>query len=544
MRLNLFVVSCLMAVASAAQKARVITVTYSNTRQPVVEPSQIDGMKITVRNGSVKIKDWRTNPSDLVFTLRGESDDGQFVLNTEAETNILLDGLALTSKEGAPIHLKNKKKAVVSAKPGTENTLTIQNCQDTARHKASVLWAKTDLLLCGKGTLHILAAGNGCKGIVTKGDLTIKDLKLSVQTTGDNLGVDTTRQMGFGGPPPDFDPDSIPEEVKARFEDMPDDMKAHFENMRKHFEKMAADGQLPGQGGANGMAPLSHFQGPAGGMPPGKQKYISTCKGIKAKGTVTILSGQISVSTSSPGAEGIEGKQGIVISGGNIDVCATDDAINSGGQILFSGGRTQAISTTNDAVDSNYGGGMFRPTAPLLEAELTQKTATAKTTAENKATKKGKATEKNKKPATAKEPTTAKGEAREPAIIISGGEVLAWSQNGPPEEGLDCDFSPIQISGGTVFTIGACMGETPSVPTQETAKQPTALLSGLNIKQNTPILLSDSKGKTLCQFVVPFSFEHSYSLLSHPSFRLGAAYTVRCGSESRSFTLSGHFTHH
>ena len=61
---------------------------------------------------------------------------------------------------------------------------------------------------------------------------------------------------------------------------------------------------------------------------------------------------------------------------------------------------------------------------------------------------------------------------------------------GSPEEGLDCDFSPIVIEGGSIFSVGGGMGEMPSVPTNATAKQPTVLLIGLNITKDEPITIN------------------------------------------------------
>ena len=54
-------------------------------------------------------------------------------------------------------------------------------------------------------------------------------------------------------------------------------------------------------------------------------------------------------------------------------------------------------------------------------------------------------------------------------IIIRGGTVYAWSQVGSPEEGLDCDFAPLVVEGGTIFSVGGGMGEMPSVPSNEDA---------------------------------------------------------------------------
>ena len=65
----------------------------------------------------------------------------------------------------------------------------------------------------------------------------------------------------------------------------------------------------------------------------GKHKYVASTKGIASKGKVTVNSGVVTVRTSTPGAEGIEGKKGVAFNGGKVDVLATDDAVNANATI-------------------------------------------------------------------------------------------------------------------------------------------------------------------------------------------------------------------
>lgn len=90
--------------------------------------------------------------------------------------------------------------------------------------------------------------------------------------------------------------------------------------------------------------------------------YKSSPKGIKVDGSIVIGdSAVVSVATAGAGGEGVESKHSIEITGGQITVNATDDAINASyetstggtGDISISGGMVYARSTGNDGMDSN-----------------------------------------------------------------------------------------------------------------------------------------------------------------------------------------------
>lgn len=423
-----------------------------------------DSVTVVVDGASVSVESlYKTHV--LTLRLSGSSDDGRLVLKTAGKAKMTLDGLTLTSQEGAPLWLKNKKKVEVSVAKGTENTLTVTACTDTVNNKGAVIWAKDKLLLSGKGVLNVVATGDGCRGVKTKKDITIEELTLNVTTTGNNLGE---KPFGFGGfPMPDFG---------------------------GGFPSFDNDSLRPG-----GFPPFGNDSTMQGGF-GGKRKYVASTKGIASKGKITINSGIVTVRTSTAGAEGIEGKQGIAFNGGTIDVLTPDDAINANATIEFNGSRVIARSMGNDAVDANPAGGFFPPFGGGEDQKI------------------------------------------EPAIIVRGGTVYAWSQVGPPEEGLDCDMAPIAIEGGTVFTVGGYIGDMPSVPTNETAKQPTALLIGLDILKDEPVSIFDGKGKLIDTVTLPFSFRRSASLVTSPAFKLGSTYTVKTKGYEKTFTLSEPFT--
>lgn len=476
-----------------------ITIRYKGTTAKVSQQIK-DSVKVTVNGASVNIESLFEDHK-LTILLTGKSDDGRLTLKTAGKAKVKLDGLTLTSQEGAPLDLKNKKKIEVVAVNGTENTLTITACNDTANHKAATIWAKGKLEFGGKGTLNVIATGDGCRGIKAKKDITIEELTLNVTTSGNNLGE---KPFGFGGGFPSFGDGEMPD-FGGGFPGggfpggFPGFGNGEMPDFGGGFPGGFPGGGFPGFGSMRPEDNDSTNEGGFGGF-AGKHKYVASTKGIASKGRIIINSGNVSVKTSTPGAEGIEGKEGIAFNGGNVDVFATDDAINANATIEFNGAHVTARSSTNDAVDSNPKGGFFMP----FGGNNNQDT--------------------------------------DPAIVIRGGKVYAWSQVGSPEEGLDCDFAPLVIEGGTIFSVGGGMGEMPSVPSNENAKQPTVLLIGLNIVKDEPVSVYNADGKLIDTVTVPFSMRRSASLVGSPTFKLGNTYTVKTKGYEKTFTLNEQFT--
>ena len=505
----------LLGLTGSVCHAEDITVSFKGATAKVTRQVK-DSVMVTVDGACVNIESLFRDHK-LTLRLTGKSDDGQLVLKTAGKAKVKLDGLQLTSQEGAPLCLKNKKKVEVVAAKGTKNTLTITACNDTANHKAATIWAKDKLLLSGKGTLNIIATGDGCRGIKTKKDITIEELTLNVTTSGDNLGE---KPFGFGGMPgfgggemPDFGggfPFGNDSTMRGGFPPMGNFPMPDFGG--GGFPPMGNDSTMRGGFPPMGSFPMPDFGG--GGFPPmgndsieggfgggfgGKHKYVASTKGIASKGKITINSGHVTVRTSTAGAEGIEGKEGVIFNGGNVDVLTTDDAVNANAVIEFNGANVTARSMGNDAVDSNPKSGFFMPFGGNEQSD-------------------------------------------DPAIVIRGGTVYAWSQVGSPEEGLDCDFAALVVEGGTVFSVGGGMGEMPSVPTNATAKQPTVLLIGINIVKDEPITISGADGKIIDTVVVPFSLRRSASLVSSPAFKLGGSYTVKTKGYEKTFVIKENFT--
>ncbi len=221
----------------------------------------------------------------------------------------------------------------------------------------------------------------------------------------------------------------------------------------------------------------------------------SSPKGIKADGNIDIKGGDIKVTTTGNGAEGIESKSVLTIYDGNITVKATDDAINSASHMYIKGGNITVIATGNDGLDSN--GNMY----------------------------------------------------------IEGGYIMAFG-SGSPECGIDAneeDGYTVIFSGGTLLAVGG----NNSVPSSKSGSTQPYVKASSSVSANSTVTLSDSEGTTLATFTVPADYKASGGsggpggpggrpggssgssiVVTCPGLTTGGRYTLKSGTTSSSVTAA------
>ena len=405
--------------------------------------AEVSGAHVTITQSNTDAVDG----DEITYVLSGSTADGSLTLDGSYKCTISLAGLTMTNPSGAAINITNSKRIQLSAKNGTENTLT----DGSDGSQKACIYSKGQLQLQGKGTLNV--AGN-TKHAIKSGDyISVKNLTLNItKAVGDGISCEEYFQMKSGtvtisgtgddgiqcdlggdtstGETTDHDDEDSGNvyieggtlninvtAAAAKGIKADGDMKISDgditvnttgggawdsdDKKTKASSCLSADGNMTISGGTinlnstgaggkgingdgtftatggtttiktSGNAVVASSSGTISTVSSSSQldrydsDYKSSPKGIKVDGAITVSDNAIiSVTTTGAGGEGIESKTNINITGGQVTVNATDDAINSSysddtkslstaGDLTISGGYVYARSTGNDGIDSN-----------------------------------------------------------------------------------------------------------------------------------------------------------------------------------------------
>ena len=312
------------------------------------------------------------------FTVTGEMTGGQIVVDVDKTAypdgvvELALSGMSLTNTSDSPIYVASiGDEVVISAKNGTENTISDGTSYTNADSDTGAIYSKDDIKFKGKGTLTV--NGNAADAIVGKDDIKIYNGNLIVNAKDDgirgkdsvtigntssdgtevdysNLSVKVKTEGGDGIKATSTEASSTAKQVgivtinggAVNIDSYADGISAEQFfvmnggdlNIKTYqgsgFTGSAAGGNTGGWGGFGGM-----------GMDGNANKTDISAKGIKAVG----IYDEAGTTWQSVG--------NIDINGGNITIDSSDDAVHCGGSMNLYGG-TYTIASADDGFHSDH----------------------------------------------------------------------------------------------------------------------------------------------------------------------------------------------
>lgn len=219
----------------------------------------------------------------------------------------------------------------------------------------------TGTLTVNGGTLNISVTGTATKGLKADGDVVITDGELNLTTSG-------------GGK---WDADDVKTKacscISADGHVRIDGGTLTLVSSGSGGKGISCDSTLTINGGTIAVSTTGGMYAYVNGMEytnyTGNTDNLdsdqkSSPKGMKADGNVTINGGNISVTTTGNGAEGIESKAVLTVNDGTLVVNSYDDGLNSSSHMYIKGGDITVVASGNDGIDSNgnlyISGGVIR----------------------------------------------------------------------------------------------------------------------------------------------------------------------------------------
>ena len=415
----------------------------------------IDGSTITIK-------------SEGTYILSGTLTDGMIIVEADdtAKVQIVLDGASITSSTSAALYVISADKVFVTTADGTENTLanggTFTAIDDNNIDGA--VFAKDDITFNGNGTLTVTSpAGHG---IVGKDD---------VKIAGGTLNITASKH-------------GVQANDSARFAEATVNITAGTDGVHVSDNSDAEEGTESD----------SYFY-----IADAALTIAAADDGIHSDYQALIEGGSITVTESYEGIEALD----IEVSGGDIDVTASDDGFNAAG-----GNDTTTTESTFGEDDWAGGRGGFPGGGGFSDG------------------------------------------GTDGVINISGGNIHIQAGG----DGVDSNGS-VAISGGTTVVEGPTQGDTSVLDYNGSAtvtggtfigtggagmatsfsgaeNQGLIAVSVGNQSAGTTVTLTDSDGNTVAE-VTP-ELDYAVVYISTPDMDQNGTYTLTIGSSSDTITLT------
>ena len=446
---------------------------------------EMEGGGATFASGRLSIREAGT------YILSGNL-EGQIYIEVDKEqkVHLVFNGFSLTCADYSPLYCEEADKISITLADGTENSVTdngsgyVQGTNSGNGRYAGAIHVKPSLTINGTGSLAVTTSYR--HGIVSNKNLRIASGKITVKAADDGMKgknslsiLDGTLQVTAGG----------------------DGLKVTNEKNDERGYLTIEGGDITVNAGGDGLDVTRLIQITGGTVRVNSLDHAlrsydavkiggsatleldaysdekdADGKGIKAEKDVEISGGTLIVTRS---FEGIESKYGSVrVTGGHIEINASDDGINAETLIEVSGGYL-FIRASGDGLDSNND------------------------------------------------------------IVFSGGTTVVQGPTSNADGPLDCgDYkdSVIRVTGGVLIAYGSA-GEA-KYPDHVTSTQ-CSIGYTVTLRKGTVYSLRDAGGNAVCTFT---ALQNAQSLcISTPEIKNGGTYMLFEGAQPTGSETNGYY---
>ena len=303
------------------------------------------GQNVSVSGNTVTV----TNSGTYVFS--GKLSDGQIIVDsTGAEkVSIVLNGVDITSSTTAAIKvLQSGDKVELKIAKNSVNIVSDASTRESTDESNAAIYSQDDLEIESEGTLYV--KGNYEKGIHSKDDLELREATVYIEALDDGLRGKDSVTVESGSLIIYCGADGI------RTNNETDEGKGYVSILGGKIEINA------GLDAIQAVTDVNIYGGDLTLVSGGGSVNSSTSSdsgwgnwgGFGGMGRPGGFDGQKSSSTSeeTASAKGIKASNSLNISGGNLNIDSSDDAIHSNGSVSISGG-TFTIKSGDDGIHAD-----------------------------------------------------------------------------------------------------------------------------------------------------------------------------------------------
>lgn len=553
---NASVIDNTVAVAYAGEKAYVTVA--GNIAKDIT--ATVNGAHVVLLQGAGVSK-------EITYTLSGTSQKGSLYMNGSLKATFILNGLSLTNPDSAAINIRDGKRIAIQLADGTTNSLV----DGTSGSQKACFAIKGHAEFSGGGTLNV--TGNTKHAIWSKEYIQVKasvgtinilkavsdgiNCNQYYQQNGGNVAISGVGDDGIQVSYETDDDDNrvVDEENTAQLIVRGGTLKVNVTGLAT--KGLNAEGDIIVNSEKSVPAITVSSTGNGTWDSDDSEAKASAC--IKSDANVTIADGILILTSTGTGGKCIKCDSVLTVSGGNITAKSTGAVYNYGsssyyssrkhapggpggggwpgggggggntsssnkcspkalkstGNMVFSGGTIDAISTNSEAIESK--------SCITIEGDAVVKGYAGDdviNSASHMYIKGGTVTVYS----TGNDGLDANGN-----IYISGGHTIAYGTRSP-ECGIDANEEQnytVYFTGGELIAIGG--GN--SVPGNSSSTQCYVTTLG-SVSANTSVTLSNGS-TTLATFTMPYAYSNGSILVTAPGMTKGSSYTLKLGSTSK-----------